>query len=250
ASEIFLAPAVNILVIIGHPRADSLCHALADAYIRGAREAGARLEQLDVRELAFSRDVEHRVMRLQSTEPDIDRARRLLQWAEHVVFVYPTWWGTMPALLKGFLDRVLLPGFAFRHAENAFGYEGLLAGRSAHLITTMDTPSLVYRVVYRSPGHNAMRRATLNFCGIAPVRITPFGSVLESDAEQRGRWLDRAKGEGRRLRGAVPTRIERLGRKTLAWLAALRLQFYPSTWLVYALGAVAAFGAAAFGSAA
>src|SRR5690606_18179757 len=115
---------------------------------------------------------------------------------------------------------------------------------------TMDTPKLVYRVVYRAPGHNAMRRATLNFCGIAPVRITPFASVLASEPEERVRWLARARVEGRKLRGAVPTRIERLARKTLAWLAALRLQFYPSTWLVYALGAVAAAGTAAFGRAA
>jgi len=241
---------VNVLVIIGHPRADSLCHALADAYMQGAREAGARLERLDLRELVFCRDVEQRSMRRQSTEPDIARARRLLRWAQHIVFVYPTWWGTMPSLLKGFLDRVLLPGFAFRYAENAFGYEGLLRGRSAHLITTMDTPALVYRMVYRAPGHNAMRRATLNFCGIDPVRITPFGSVLRSDAEQRGRWLRRARREGRALRGAVPTPLERLRRKALGWLAALRLQFYPSTFLVYALGAIAAAGTAAFARAA
>jgi len=236
---------VNVLVIIGHPRAGSLCHALAEQYIRGATEAGAKLHRLDVRELEFSRDVESRTMQLQETEPDIDRARRLLGWAQHVVFVYPTWWGTMPALLKGFLDRVLLPGFAFRHAENAFGYEGLLKGRSAHVITTMDTPPLVYRLVYRSPGYHAMRRATLCFCGISPVRITPFGSVLESDAAERGRWLERARLEGRRLRGAVPTPAERLRRKLASWLAALRLQFYPTTWLVYALGAAMAAGPAA-----
>lgn len=189
-------------------------------------------------------------MRLQTTEPDIDRARRLLRWAQHIVFVYPTWWGTMPSLLKGFLDRVLLPGFAFRHAENAFGYEGLLRGRSAHLITTMDTPALVYRLVYRAPGYNAMRRATLHFCGIEPVRITPFGSVLRSDAVERRRWLRRARLEGLKLRGAVPTPLERVGRNALAWIAALRLQFYPSTFLVYALGAAAYAGAAAFSRAA
>ena len=218
--------------------------------MQGASEAGARLERLDLRELVFCRDVELRAMRRQATEPDIARARRLLRWAQHIVFVYPTWWGTMPSLLKGFLDRVLLPGFAFRHAENAFGYEGLLRGRSAHLITTMDTPALVYRLVYRAPGHNAMRRATLNFCGIDPVRITPFGPVLRSDAEQRGRWLSRARREGRALRGALPTPLERLARKASAWLAALRLQFYPSTFLVYALGALAAAGTAAFSHAA
>lgn len=242
--------AVNILVIIGHPRAGSLCHALAEQYMRGAAEAGAELRRLDVRELEFSRDVEHSVMRLQRTEPDIDNARRLLDWAEHVVFVYPTWWGTMPSLLKGFLDRVLLPGFAFRYAENAFGYEGLLKGRSAHLITTMDTPPLVYRLVYRSPGYHAMRRATLRFCGISPVRITPIGSVLSSDDAQRSLWLDRARREGRRLRGAVPTRAERAARALAAWLAALRLQFYPTTWLVYAVGAASVAGPDALASAA
>ncbi len=235
---------MNVLVIIGHPRADSLCHALADQYIQGAAEAGAKLHRLDVRELAFSRDVESRAMHLQETEPDIDRARMLLRWAQHVVFVYPTWWGTMPALLKGFLDRVLLPGFAFRHAENAFGYEGLLKGRSAHVITTMDTPPLVYRLVYRAPGHHAMRRATLRFCGISPVRITPLGSVLESDAAERGRWLERVRREGRKLRGAVPTPADRIRSELASWLAALRLQFYPTTWLVYALGAAMAAGPA------
>src|SRR5690606_6932660 len=112
--------------------------------------------------------------------------------------------GTMPSLLKGFLDRVLVPGFAFRHAENARGYEGLLGGRSAHLITTMDTPPLAYRLVYRSPGVNAMRRATLGFCGIEPVRVTALGPVLASDAEQRNAWLERVRREGLALRGAVP----------------------------------------------
>lgn len=241
---------MNVLVIVGHPRSGSLCHALAESYIAGALESGADLERLDLRDLAFSRDVEARPMHRQITEPDIEKARELLRWARHVVFVYPTWWGTMPSLLKGFLDRLLVPGFAFRYAENAIGYEGMLQGRSAHLITTMDMPPLAYRLVYRAPGHNAMRRATLNFCGISPVRVTPFGSVLRSDATLRTRWLAKARHEGRSLRGAVPTRGERTRAKAAAWLAALRLQFYPSTWLVYALGAVAAAGSAALGTAA
>jgi putative NADPH-quinone reductase/1,4-dihydroxy-2-naphthoate octaprenyltransferase len=235
----------RVLVIIGHPRAGSLCHALAAQYAEGAGRAGAEVRRLDLRELAFSRDVEEPSMRLQKSEPDIVRARGLIEWAEHLVFFYPTWWGTAPALLKGFLDRVLLPGFAFRHAENASGYEGLLGGRTGHIVTTMDTPPLLYRLVYRSPGHNALRRATLNFCGIAPVRVTSFGSVLTSTDSRRRTWLERIWREGRALRGAKLTRLEQLRLKAAAWLAALRLHFYPSAWLAYALGAVAAAGPAA-----
>lgn len=241
---------MNILLIVGHPRAGSLCHALADAYEAGAREAGAALRRLDLRELAFSRDVETEVMSLQETEPDVARARELVKWADHLVFVYPTWWGTMPSLLKGFLDRLLLPGFAFEHAENAIGYEGLLGGRSAHLITTMDTPPAIYRLAYRAPGHNAMRRATLGFCGIAPTRVTALGSVLNADGERRRIWVERARREGRRLRCAVPTTWELVGERIRAWLAALRLQFYPTTWMAYAIGAMLWSGASALGTAA
>lgn len=79
----------------------------------------------------------------------------------------------MPALLKGFLDRILLPGWAFREDGNAAtGYRPLLEGRSAHLITTMDTPSWVYRLIYGRPGVRAMKVGTLRFCGIKPVTET------------------------------------------------------------------------------
>ena len=238
-------PAINVLVVIGHPRANSLCHALAAEYVVGARAAGACVEILDLRRLEFSRDVETAQMQLQDTEPDIERSRRLVTWSDHLVFIYPTWWGTMPSLIKGFVDRLLLPGFAFRHAENATGYEGLLGGRSAHLLTTMDTPPTVYRLIYRAPGHNAMKRATLGFCGIAPVRVTAFGSVLKSDPELRRKWLEQARREGQSLRGAVPTVAERSLRALRDWLAALRLQFYPTTWMAYAIGALTASGSGA-----
>ncbi len=211
----------------------------------GARAAGASVEVLDLRRLEFSRDVKTEELLLQDTEPDIERSRRLVAWSDHLVFIYPTWWGTMPSLMKGFVDRLLLPGFAFRHAENATGYEGLLGGRSAHLVTTMDTPPAVYRIIYRAPGHNAMQRATLGFCGIGPVRITAFGSVLKSDAEQRGKWLEKARREGQKLRGAVPTVLERSARTLRDWLTALRLQFYPTTWIAYAIGTLAVSGSTA-----
>ena len=157
------AGALKVLIVVGHPRRQSLCQALAAAYGAGAQRAGATVLELRLAELSFDPHVRSFDPRVQPVEESIAQARALLAWADHIVFVYPTWWGTMPALLKGFLDRVLAPGFAF--TENQRGYVPLLGGKSAELLTTMDTPRWVYRWIYGAPGHKAMARATLGFCG-------------------------------------------------------------------------------------
>jgi len=231
---------MNVLIILGHPRTDSLCGALADAYGKGAREAGTEVRRLDLAKLAFDPDVHTPSPNQQAFEDDIRKARALIMWAEHLVFVYPTWWGTLPALLKGFLDRVLTPDFAFNTCEGGTGYQGLLGGRSAQLITTMDTPPLIHRLVYRQPGRNAMARATLGFCGIRPVRSLVCGSVKDSSLQQRQLWLEQAHRQGRSLERGRITPGEKLRHKIGAWLKGMRLQFYPMTWLAYTAGALAA----------
>ncbi|QTF93670.1 NAD(P)H-dependent oxidoreductase [Halomonas sp. BM-2019] len=242
-------PPVKVLVILGHPRTDSLCGALADAFCEGARAVGTQLRRLDLATLAFDPYVHTPSPSDQPLEDDLCRARELVAWAEHLVFVYPTWWGSVPALLKGFLDRIMAPGFAFRSCEGGIGYQGLLNGRSAQLITTMDTPPLIHRLLYREPGKNAMARATLGFCGVRPVRSIAFGSVKEASPQQRQAWLARANRLGRQLvRGRI-TPTERLQHKAGAWLRALRLQFYPMTWVAYAVGGLAASpGGGVFGN--
>lgn len=234
---------MNVLIILGHPRTNSLCGALAAAYGKGAQEAGAKVRQLDLAMLDFDPDVHTVSPNQQSFEDDIRKARELILWAEHLVFVYPTWWGTMPALLKGFLDRVLTPDFSFKTCEGGTGYQGLLNGRSAQLITTMDTPPLIHSLIYRQPGRNAMERATLGFCGVRPVRSLVCGSVKDSNLQQRQQWLERAHDQGRRLERGRITPSEQLWQKTGAWLKSLRLQFYPMTWIAYTAGALAAFPA-------
>ncbi|MDP3586203.1 MAG: NAD(P)H-dependent oxidoreductase [Thiobacillus sp.] len=234
---------MNVLIILGHPRTDSLCGALADAYGAGARAAGTDVRRLDLATLDFDPDVHTPSPNQQDFEADIRAARELILWAEHLVFVYPTWWGTLPALLKGFLDRVLTPHFAFITCEGGTGYQGLLGGRSAQLITTMDTPPLIHRLVYRQPGRNAMARATLGFCGVRPVRSLVCGSVKDSTLQQRQQWIEQARRQGRALEQGRITRWEQLRHKAAAWLKAMRLQFYPMTWLAYTVGALAAFPA-------
>jgi putative NADPH-quinone reductase/1,4-dihydroxy-2-naphthoate octaprenyltransferase len=230
---------MKVLIIVGHPREDSFCGALARVYAEGARAAGAEVRELTLAAMDFDPHVRYPSPCTQTQEPDIVQAREWITWADHLVFVYPTWWGTMPALLKGFLDRTLTPGFAFVDREEG-GWEQRLTGKSAHLLTTMDTPGWVYRAIYGAPGHKALARATLGFCGVSPVRVHSFGPVKDSRLERRALWLEQARREGAKLRGGVLTPAERLGRRLSVWLTALRLQFYPMTWVAYTTGAFAA----------
>jgi 1,4-dihydroxy-2-naphthoate octaprenyltransferase len=182
---------MRCLLILAHPRRDSLCGALFDAYAGGARQAGVECRKLILSEMRFDPDVHTVSPELQPLEPDLVRAQHDIAWAEHLVFIYPTWWGTFPALLKGFLDRVMTPGFAFHHVTHD-KWEKLLAGRTADLITTMDTPPLIYRFVYRAPGRQALARATLGYCGLRTARIDMaalLGWSAIGGAAVHGTWL-------------------------------------------------------------
>ena len=175
----------NILVILGHPDADSFCGALATAYIQGAKRADAEVRELRVGNLTFDPVLWKGYHQIQPLEPDLAEAQNLIEWARHLVFVYPTWWGAIPALLKGFIDRTFLPGFAFKYRENSPLWDKLLTGRTAHLIVTMDTPPWYYRWIFRQPGHNQMKRTILGFCGIKVVKISRFGPIKGSSPEKR-----------------------------------------------------------------
>ncbi|HJV48303.1 MAG TPA: NAD(P)H-dependent oxidoreductase [Geothrix sp.] len=229
----------KVLLILGHPRKDSFCGALAEAYAEGAERAGLDVQRLVLADLVFDPNVRVPSPENQVLEPDLRRAQALILWADHLVFVYPTWWGTAPALLKGFLDRTLVPGFAFEDQEGGPGPGcGRLKGRSAHLLVTMDTPPWAYRLFTRQPGHQAMKRATLGFCGIGPTFVSSFGPVRPAAPPVLEGWLLQVRQEalGLPARLAAARRRARLG----AWLKILRLQFYPMTWVAYTLGALAA----------
>lgn len=113
-------------------------------------------------------------------------------WAEHLAWVFPVWWGGVPALMKGFIDRVFLPGFAFKYRAGKAFPDKLLKGRTAHLLVTLDTPPWYYRWVYRMPAIHQMRRTTLALCGITTSKTLLLGPVLGSTLTQRAKWLKQA----------------------------------------------------------
>jgi len=231
---------MNVLIINGHPRRGSFSEALADAYFEGAAAAGVNITKLTLANLSFNPNVTHISPCDQLFEDDIKQSQGLIKWAHHIVFVYPTWWGTMPALLKGFIDRVFTADFAFEDIEGGTGYAPLLRGKTAQIITTMDTPKWVYRFIYRSPGHNAVRRATLQFCGFDMAPTISFGPVKNSTKAVREYWLIKTKNEGLKLHRGALSPLNKVGIKTMAWLKAIRLQFYPMTFVAYTTGALGA----------
>ncbi|WP_028239061.1 NAD(P)H-dependent oxidoreductase [Stutzerimonas azotifigens] len=188
----------RVLVILGTPKQDSLCHALAEAYVQGARARGHAVRLLRLAELAFDPVLHDGYERSQALEPDLLDAQRQIHWAEHLALVYPVWWGGPPALLKGFLDRVLLPGFAFRYRDS-LRWDKLLGGRSADLLVTMDTPPWYFHLVYGAPAHRQMVRTVLGFCGIRTRRLATFGSVRTASEADRQGWLKKAQRLGERV---------------------------------------------------
>jgi putative NADPH-quinone reductase len=107
-----------------------------------------------------------------------------------VVILYPLWLGDMPALLKGFFEQTLRPGFAIGKAAPGRLPKKLLAGRSAHIVVTMGMPALFYKLYYRAHSLKSLKRNILEFCGFSPVRTTVIGMV-EGSKDARAGWLTR-----------------------------------------------------------
>ncbi|WP_178098650.1 NAD(P)H-dependent oxidoreductase [Pseudomonas sp. H3(2019)] len=186
----------RILVILGHPSSNSFCGALTDRYVQAAKNAGHEVRELRLGTLSFDPILREGYQQIQPLEDDLLKAQADITWAEHLTFVYPIWWGAIPALLKGFFDRTFLPGFAFKYRQGKAFPDKLLHGRTADLLVTMDTPPWYYRWIYRMPGLHQMRKTTLAFCGITPLNTLTFGPVLGSTEHQRERWLMQAQAIG------------------------------------------------------
>lgn len=179
----------RILIIQGHPdfRERHYGHALADAYRAGADKAGHQVRTITVAELDFPLLRTKSEFDTAEVPAPIANAQDLILWADHLVIVFPLWLGTMPALLKAFLEQSFRPGFAL---DLDRPWRGPLKGRSVRIIVTMGMPALFYRWYYRAHGLKNLRRNILKFAGLGPVRATLIGMV-EGRARHRARWLDK-----------------------------------------------------------
>lgn len=190
----------KILIINGHPDKESLCSQLAQGYMDGAMESGAECSLYNISDLNFSPNLSLGYRKRTELEPDLVTIQSEISNADHLVIVYPIWWATFPALLKGLIDRVFLPGFAFKYRENSLLWDKLLVGKSARLIVTMDSPRWYYSLFLKNAGIRALKTGVLEFCGVKPVNITKFGSVKQSNEFIIKAWIHKAEKLGRKLK--------------------------------------------------
>jgi putative NADPH-quinone reductase len=183
----------RILLIQGHPDSGKqhFCHALEESYVRGAMAAGHDVKRINVAKLEFP------ILRSQhewengALPAGLVEAQEAIKWAEHIVFLFPLWLGDMPALLKGFLEQVARPGFAFsREGRNPLAQKAL-RGRSARVIVTMGMPAMVYRWFFFAHSIRSLERNILGFVGIHPVRDTIIGMVGNMNEQAEKKWLNR-----------------------------------------------------------
>jgi len=190
----------RIVIINGHPDRESFNSGIAEAYKQGAASSGAELKEIVIADLQFNPNLNYGYRKRIELEPDLLEAWEKIQWADHLVWIHPVWWGGLPALTKGFIDRLFLPGMAFRYRENSVFWDKLLTGKTAHIITTLDQPGWYYRLFFGRPSVNQLRRSVLQFCGISPVKLTYLGIIKTSDPAKREAWLKQVNKLGQKRR--------------------------------------------------
>ena len=186
---------MRILLIQGRPDAVAphLCHALSQAYAEGAMVAGHVVRQVDGAAIDFALLRSQHEWELGLLPASLKPAQADIGWAQHIVLFFPLWLGDMPALLKGFLEQVARPGFAFStEGGNTFGRKGL-TGRSARVVVTMGMPALVYRWYFRAHSVKSLERNILGFVGIAPVNETLAGHVEQLGDAGVAKWKARMR---------------------------------------------------------
>ena len=179
----------KIVVINGHPSVTSFNHALVQAYVDSAAQQGIWVDVIEIGQLNFDPNLKYGYEKRMNLEPDLVEAWEKIMAADHLVWIFPVWWGGLPAITKGFIDRIFLPSMAFRYDDKSNRIRGHLQNKTARIVTTLDQSGWTYKWYFGEPSTRQLKQATLQFCGIKKVKTHYMGSIRGSSAAQREKWL-------------------------------------------------------------
>jgi NAD(P)H dehydrogenase (quinone) len=188
---------VQISVILAHPNPGSFNHAIARTAVREIERLGHAAVLHDLYAEGFDPVLTAGEIPDGAPIPDwLDAHCREIAQAGGIVVVHPDWWGQPPAVLKGWIDRVLRPGvaYAFQEGDSGEGIPvGLLKARAAVVFNTSNTPAKREEEVFGDPLENLWRTCIFELCGVRRFYRRMFGVVVTSTPEQRQRWLEEAR---------------------------------------------------------
>lgn len=187
----------NIVVICGHPDKDSFTGTVVDHYQAGAEDAGHTVTRVNIGELHFDPILHKGYKEIQPLEPDLIDLQNKIRAADHLVIVYPNWWCTMPAILKGLFDRFWLPGFAFNFNKETKKIEKHLKGKTGRVIILSGTHSPFSTWWQFGDFTNEIQYAILEFAGIR-TQVSAYGPCEKVDETARGKWLKEVESLGKK----------------------------------------------------
>ena len=182
---------MNVLIIYAHPNPNSFNHSILEKLEQGLKDWNHTFRVIDLYAdnfnpvLVFNEQIKRRDL---ENDEETAHYRELIKQADHLIFIYPIWWYGQPAILKGFIDRVFVSGFAYTMRGSL--PKGLLTDKSAWVIYTIDSPSWFVKLFRRNIEWKVMKSAILNYCGIKKVKRTMLSSVKNSDLAGRQKWLE------------------------------------------------------------
>ena len=189
----------KVLVINANPKRASLCKSLAEEYVAAAT-GKHEVQQIDIRDLNFELSLNDGYDKTVALEPDLVDFQSKIKWAEHIVIVSPVWWGTVPAKLKGAIDRAFLPGFAFQYVEGQSMPKKLLDGRTSELIITLDSPPIWYKYVKGNVIYKHLKHSILDFSGIKNISSIYLGPVIHSTSNSKRAWFNKVAKSANKLK--------------------------------------------------
>ena len=187
----------KVLVLCGHPDKDSFSGTVADHYQVGAQDAGHFVERVNIGELNFDPILHKGYKEIQALEPDLLALQDKFREADHIVIIYPNWWCTMPAILKGLFDRFWLPGFAFNFNKQTKKIEKHLAGKTGRVIILSGSHSPFKTWWQFGDYTNEIQYGILEFAGIR-TEVSSFGPCERVSDDVRAKWLKQIEALGKR----------------------------------------------------
>lgn len=178
----------KIFILVGHSHLEGFTAELGGAYESAARAAGHEVRRLNIGDLQFDPILHKGYSEIQTLEPDLVAVQKNIRWADHTVILYPNWWMSMPAILKGMFDRMWLPGFAFNFDKETRDIIELLKGKTARVIVIDGAHSPFMTRLKYGDYTNEISRGILGFSGMK-VRVTTMGPCEHADAAQHASWV-------------------------------------------------------------